>query len=97
MPAVTFHKCKCGIQFKIVYAMNGRRLAYVCDCKRPVKIPGSLIDLYYTRRDSSSLFAELNWVKVPASMIEETLGNDLGVQNCDNLTVPRQAERIKKP
>jgi hypothetical protein len=96
MPTVTFHKCKCGIQFKIVFAMNGRRLAYVCDCKRPVEIPGSLIDLYYTRRDSSSLLVELDWVKVPAS-IEETLGNDPGVQKCANVTVPRQAERIKKP
>jgi len=49
MPSVSFEKCDCGIELKIMKMPNGHKQKYACECGRETAIVGTILDLQYSR------------------------------------------------
>lgn len=64
MAIVALQKCFCGIELKILKALDDRKQMYTCDCQRELEIVGTVLNMQYTKADSAS--KERDWAKVPA-------------------------------
>jgi hypothetical protein len=60
MSTVVFQQCECGIELKITKMFNECKSVYTCECRREVKISGTILELHY-RKDGSE--KDQDWVQ----------------------------------
>jgi hypothetical protein len=71
MPACYIWKCECGIEWKTVRNMDGKKQVHVCMCKRRHNVPGVITHLFYSRNPQQTL--DQLWDEVPRSKFREHL------------------------
>ncbi len=64
MPSLSFEKCDCGIQLKIMKLFNDHKQRYACECGREIAITGTILDLHYSRGDNTAADS-VAWTKAP--------------------------------
>jgi hypothetical protein len=77
LPSMSFRKCECGLEFKIVSSANGKRHTLVCDCTREIEIVGSVLTI--SSGKGGQFASERDWIKVsPERVRSETTSDSTG-------------------
>lgn len=63
MSTVAFQECECGIELKITKMFNECKQVYTCECRREVRISGTILDMYYRKGGSEK---DQDWIKAEA-------------------------------
>jgi hypothetical protein len=63
MPVVSFCKCDCGIEIKLLQALGEVTEAYTCRCGRQFEFLGTIVELY-TATEKTGFTKSVGWKPV---------------------------------
>jgi hypothetical protein len=64
MRAVSFCRCECGIEMKLLQELDDTTQAYTCRCGREFEFLGTIVEIY-TAKGNARLTTSLDWTQVP--------------------------------
>jgi hypothetical protein len=62
MSSVSYQQCECGIELKIMKMQNECTQTYTCQCKRDIKVSGTILDMHFRQAETAG--RDQDWEKV---------------------------------
>ena len=69
MRAVSFCRCECGIEMKLLQELDDITQAYTCRCGQEFEFLGTIIGIY-TAKGNAGLTTSLDWTQVPQASLK---------------------------
>jgi hypothetical protein len=71
MPSLSFHKCPCGTEYKVMLEHAANAQTYECACGEPVVFYGEVVALWLTTKPEGTIVDEPEWTKVPIADLRD--------------------------